>query len=565
MPRARSYSETSLSQEGSAVLEIGGEQYTLVKYQGSFALNEIPQAVCTVATGRRATSVDQANARAQIHESGPQIRHMQPARVYLNLAGESRPGRSWPEDRKLVFDGYVHGFTFRKTHNSLQAVIKLIHWLVDLSFSSALSETSHPSNPGSLIGPISQSAGGGLFGASGQPKASLPEHLNATFNFGLLDDVWGGIKQFLWQVAETEDMFKPRRIAGRSRSELGFDADPGPNTRALQALRRIEGPAPDAAEGDNLEYKLGQALPLQTISTAVENSAIDAMNHQRMAAYKNQTLWEVLVRGLLPEFGMTLCPMVDRAVVVAQTPAYRTDDYWKTLAETDYSSIDLDAQVSKPLQAVAIAAEEESDTLANVTQKKSPFVSLGGIFAQSSDEDTPGPDGVLLVRRAPRWIKNITLSVPDPPKDNKPVRDSTDPEAGEAPDELPKNQWTNVEDLMSRYARMLYVQNVLRGRRGPLSGPLRFDIGPGSHIKVEGSPEQFLEGSDKLAASMFAQVTRTTVIVDAQSRRATTSFSLSHIRDEVENEADRTSLDQHPFYGDNVTVGLPLSVELDES
>ena len=57
---------------------------------------------------------------------------------------------------------------------------------------------------------------------------------------------------------------------------------------------------------------------------------------------------------------------------------------------------------------------------------------------------------------------------------------------------------------------------------------------------------------------MYGQVVRVTYEIDAENRTARTSFMLSHLRTEKENESDATSIDRHPLFGDSVVAGSPL-------
>jgi hypothetical protein len=111
--------------------------------------------------------------------------------------------------------------------------------------------------------------------------------------------------------------------------------------------------------------------------------------------------------------------------------------------------------------------------------------------------------------------------------------------------------------LMNAYAQVLYAYEVLKAREGDLSGKLRFDIAPGSSIKIEGCGEKFLGLSDDFGDAMFASVLQVDFIIDCETPRASTSFHIAHIRGSDENRLPGTSVERHPLW-ETVWDGAPL-------
>jgi len=94
----------------------------------------------------------------------------------------------------------------------------------------------------------------------------------------------------------------------------------------------------------------------------------------------------------------------------------------------------------------------------------------------------------------------------------------------------------------------MYIAHALKGRTGQISGFLRYDICPGSTVKLEGTGEQFLGRGDALNFDIFAQVTRVSHVINAEGRQAGTAFQLNYLRTEAENAVDATSIAKHPFF-----------------
>ena len=88
---------------------------------------------------------------------------------------------------------------------------------------------------------------------------------------------------------------------------------------------------------------------------------------------------------------------------------------------------------------------------------------------------------------------------------------------------------------------------MLRGNTAELSGKLRFDIAPGSCVRIEGKGERFVE-EDETAVPLYASVYRTTIVINSENQRAGTTFALAHVRTEAENGDPRCAIDKPPLY-----------------
>jgi hypothetical protein len=142
------------------------------------------------------------------------------------------------------------------------------------------------------------------------------------------------------------------------------------------------------------------------------------------------------------------------------------------------------------------------------------------------------------------------------------IKQSTifDPAAGaHTPDRDQATPFANdLAALLDRYAHSLYCIEAIKGRQGTLSGPLRFDIAPGSTVRVEGASEAFIPG-DQLGMPYFATVLRTTFVLDAESGQAGAAFHLAHIRNAAENFEDATSVPKHPLWDAASFAGCVLT------
>jgi hypothetical protein len=564
--KSKNWVLSDLSKDDVLELTIGDTTYKLSSYASAFALNEIPRAEAALAIGRDARNV---NTRAKIHETAPNLNTMLEATVRFKPSGEfDSNGKMWPGDGGVIFEGYFMGFAHEKVMGKVRVVAHLIHWLVDLGFSSTMNSLLHPSSPASLLSPAvtTQAAG------SGGLPISVSDHISHDIVRGKVNrDLWGGVKEFLCHLSTWRGMRLQVSTAGFGDSTF-FN-----NERAQKALARIEGPAGNCSTGgvENIGYDKSVALPLKTTSDLIKTAVLSAISGQMIGSFLQQTFWDVLVGPYASMFGWALVPMVDRALIIADTPGWQgegsgSDRYWRTIGPDEYAATKQKAMVAKPLKGVGIYSSVGSDTGAVAEKGKFDAANaasgLSGGFTSKAEADN---DGAVLFIAPPPWLSGVPsegqyAGAITGNKKGKPAHDAMSPEEGEeAEDDSPSQSIKPVAEMLNDFARLVFINNTLRGRRATITGKLRLDIAPGSHVEVKGSPESFLQGVDDLATDLFASVTRTTIMISAEQRQAVTSFELSNIRNEKENSEPRTSIDKHPFFGDAIIKGAPLAEEFE--
>lgn len=587
----RTWALTSLADDDACYLEVGVAggvaRYEVSQFVASWACNEIPQAQCMVALGRDARDV---NLVAEANRSGFRLQSMQRARVYFRPRGDYNPeGAAWPDAEVVLFDGYFVGASYRKSNGKVGMVFNLVHWLVDLSCSSAVAQNSHPANPAHLTAPavLEQiSRVGGAKPAPGdealrltQQPGSLGAYVSGLTGFTtvrdfVISDFWSGIKRVFCGLANVR-----ARAAGPLDSCLaaGGLGSAVRNSRALSALRRMEGPtgsAGDAQDADrvgcDLPYAYGVPLSLDTSGVDLVKDAVAAtVTDGMVTAYANTTFWDKLVGEFCPQFGLAVVPLVDTAIVIADTPAYN-QDYWKEVTPDEYDTLDQNTLMERPLRVVSVVGNAGSQTGSagpNPLAKAAETTFQGGCYVAGSVDDD---DGVVMFVAAPKWLQVLANAGFDSAAAtgldrNRPVPGAVGPAV--PPSDQPVFSGNAVNELYVKYAQTVYISHMLRGRVGAFSGKLRFDIAPGSNIKLRARAERFLDGEDDLAADLYANVSRVTVSINCESGQAGTSFQLSHIRFAQENDSPRTSTDGHPLFGRQIhgfgRNGAPLLPEYD--
>lgn len=551
----KNYAVTDLSQKGTLLLVVAGiGEFAVSAYSASFAINEIPQAQCYLAVGRLASDTSQAS---NIHLA-KQAKQMTKAYVQFKPSGEySLDGTRWPEDAQMIFEGYFLGFATRKVTDKFVVVANLVHWLVDMGCSSALTGSGHVANPTQLnvaavLDTLDQSGAG-----QGNYISSLAPMQLADTSVG--DDVWAAIKTVFCSLASKETQ------ASGPIGECGGSGDYATNTRALAALERIEGGGDSGCPFNPVDGRTTYAVPLKLDTTiqgsrnSLQEAIARSIGEEMIESYAATTFWDKLISQFCPMFNLAVVPMVSRALVIADVPAYR-DGVWKTI-DQDYDSLDFSGALERPLRGVGISTQYESETMGGLEEDAGnggeSLVTVGGCF--TVDSVNPG-DGILQFVDSPPWLRlaysagyaGDTTALDDDDASRAAGADA----AGKDAEDTPETFGTDFTEFYRRYAQMVYVNNMLRGRSGSFAGKLRFDIAPGSILRIRSRAENFIGENDPFAMTLIGCVSRVSYSINAESGSAATAFGLTHVRtEEPENTEDRTSTSRHPLFGQAIHGG----------
>ena len=116
-----------------------------------------------------------------------------------------------------------------------------------------------------------------------------------------------------------------------------------------------------------------------------------------------------------------------------------------------------------------------------------------------------------------------------------------------------------MKPVRDAYAQVVYGNEIIKGRQGTITGPLRFDIGVGSIIEFE-LPEDYHTPSTTENKYFYGTVIRVSSILDANSMIASTTFTVAHIRTYAEEtNTNGFMIDYHPIY-ENKWIGNRLDV-----
>jgi len=510
----------------------------VVQFVSNFALNTIPSAVVVIAPGRNVRTGEPS----KIHDNIRDLRLRAKAEVWLEVeplgnSGDLRdPLTAEGSPRRFrIFDGYAIGFGWQRTATSAQFVLHLQHWLADLHHSSAFSGISHPGNPASFTY-TSCHMEVDVGGAGGTDPRLVPQtNIETSVDVGKLEsEFWLLVlREWMMQISSC-DPIDPRFREGVK------------NTSAKDALARMTGDAsPDFPSKLAMVFEGGDA------DVIARNIAM-SLQQTIGANAANTTLWGKLVAEWAPEYMFAVVPRVEDAILIPFVGALR--GMYTHIRLGHYTGARFNNAMPQMLRALAILHPIQFLAGANLNAAENTH-DRSGVAAMFPEP--PRKSGVIMTKDAPKWLSEPVLASRysgwssgvrnDQPSGS--AMDKVGTGNPRIPETDPNRSQKEVKPILAQFAHQWYVVEMLRGRFGELVGRLRFDVSPGSQIKIECGSERFVE-DDAFGDPLFAMVTQVVTVIDAENQRAETAFSLAYIRTEAEDNDDLTSVASPPLYLD---------------
>jgi len=522
--------------------EIADFTFDVVQWVADFEPNNIPKGSIMVPVGRGYKG--NRHKTAEIHNAVNDLRVQVDAKVFLEveqLASSPGDAEGWPAGEFVVFEGKAVGTGWRRGESGAQFIIYLLHWLSDLHYSSAVSATSHPLNPKDLGFDASQGDQLPVGAGAGQPglwcAISGGDSIIKAAN--IENDLWGEVLQPWMLVIADQD-----RINRTQLGQGGGDDDGGDGVKNDSAKKALERIIPEADDADTCYVPSAVEAKGVNPSLIADNMQM-AILLDTYEQWLNTTLWGKLVGQWVPAFFLMLVPRVENALVVPFTAGLRSE--YKTLNGREYNFANVESSMPRVPRAVGIfhTIKQSAGGDLGFGGHAAPL-GLVGYFESGPD------DGLVILKDAPRWLSDDVhawrKSKESTGADGNTIGTTDHPGEG-ADEEEPKAADTreSMTPLLDAFAQHWYVTEMLKGRHGEMSGKLRFDIAPGSTVKIEAAREAFIP-NDGLGTNMWGTVMRVSQQINAESQTAGTAFSIAHIRNEAENGDDKTSIDKPPFY-----------------
>lgn len=401
-----------------------------------------------------------------------------------------------------VFEGYISGFGYERTVAGMAITMSIEHWLSDLAASSALSGATHSTTPGDMqrSALLRRSATAG----SNKGGVAAFSYINNIL-IGELTDLWeDGYKKIYTELCKHD------QLVGLDSSNAGG----GKNDAGLAALSRM--------------YSSNAKLELVDIAR-VKTGVIDEIRATSIDSLSGQTLWDSLIAASA-SYMFAVSPHVEDAEVFPFCPGVHYEPQYKFITPDQITNISFSGDCPRTIRGVALMYGT------GVRVVPGSGMQSYNVIGKYINDISKG-EGTVIYRNSPSWIQNSpTDSVANTVA---PIPTAVNP-AGAAP---ANKVIPDLRDIRNKFAKTIYGFEVLKGRQGSLSGPLRQDIGVGSYLKIE-LPKDMHSGDTKVI--MFGVVLRVSSTIIAQSSQSSTTFTIGYLR--MESEISPDSMIQHPLY-----------------
>jgi hypothetical protein len=527
-----------------AVVE--GKEFDVVDATVDFALNTIPSATITLATGLNVKTLEASNA----DELGNNLFNFRaPILIYYSyvIDSEELVGlQSIPDSPKdILFDGYITGFGCQRTSNASVLSISIEHWLSDLTASSMISSSTHSTTPGDLqraallrtpqsqfspaVGILSATYGSKVLGAGST----------------VIENLWeNGFKKIIQSVMNSNAL-----------ADLNRETDSG-------CLEDVVPIASDQVSNVTSIYNKAAEVAISKIIGFLKFSSPEAIqvadnikgeiSAGTMQGYAGQTIWDNILSASA-SYMFAVVPRISDAEVIPFLPNIFATDASASITGEQISSISISGDMPRTIRGVAVLMGSSSAYLPGSSPKDNAFPDLrvGGTYISKECK------GTVLYKQAPGWLQiSGGPTTYSRGSDKQPPYNTSGGDGGNPSNLPPKSKIvTDTQRLRDDYAKTVFGFEILKGRQGVIVGPFRTDIGVGSYIEFE-VPESKHNYATQ-PNSFRGIVLKVGISISAQSSESSTTFTVGYVRSFREDVSEILTMQEHPLY-DGAYVGRPL-------
>lgn len=523
----------------------------IVSMSATFGLNSIPTASMVVAVGED----PRRNKIATIHKQKSKLRPRDQVKIFVKMIPQSGATEKVPGQRYKVFEGYLSGIGYQRSHNSANFVINVVHWIDDLNNSGALTGNWMPGSAydmaqAAVYNNLVPGGGLGLGTAQVDPRYSIVTIDNASTDLWerVIKPIYVELAQ--WAYGRQQDVPANGQAIGTNSAAIGI----GDGVLKPGALNRMPG-------DDGKKYYKPIGLELNGLGMETQDSIRLALQMSNSRSFAYTTFWGKLVGEAAPQFFFAVSPAVDWALPIPFFAALKKE--WITVKADEYSYANFNANMSQLIECVDVFYPAGANPMSTA--------GMGGTDPQGQERplgyfpEKPIKRGLKLYKEPPAWLSNVVpwqQMSPGSTGEGGPVPgDMAFPNSG-APFSIVDPPGALINKLKSsgvatKLAEHWYKSELLYQRYGEMSGMLRFDIAPGSIVKIE-TPPRDVKWYYAKEPYMFATVTQVSFAINAERAMAGTSFSLAHIRTAEENDDSQITAEKPPLFKQEWS-GSPLA------
>ena len=507
------------------------------------SLNSIPVATVTIATGTRL----QDGRLSPIHEEqGQRLRNPETwpwAKIHFrNLQ---------TDETAVIFEGFAdssgHNFSFSST----EITLTIRHWLYALDAHPCISSITHPSSVAAFTQMLFYKSLPGSTGTGGDhdQKSGLVfrQMLDELFLAGVegfsKDIIQNGILESLRLLTKLSEYYTPWDIAGLIDEEKILKSDVPLSIDSILNDRIKSGDTSNAQLQSN-EFPI---LKIQSRydSDAISERMFDALMASDSESFQLNSLWAALIQ-LASAFGFMLVPRVHELRFIPKwfTPQIVSPKVLKGIVSSNGTweySRSIGAAIVLPTS-VAGKGISAIDTPGMHSLEDGSAMSVYGVYTPPHEKP-----GTLLIRQRSDWAGEVSfpglVNNPYTMDQKESSRDTTTTD-----DQVPTaEKEADSRSFYTALAEEAYWDEILKGRRTDLVCPIRFDVCPGSTVKVRNSGDIRLRSQekDRLATEFLGFVLSVRMTFDTINASASSQYKLSHVRDAG---SENDILEHHPIY-----------------
>jgi len=516
----------------AVVTTSSGEQIELdiTSCSMSFKLNSIPTARFKVAIG---TNPNKGLAEAHVQAS--KIEKRNKVEIHAKLSGSAKvdPDNGvrnyWDGKDRVIFSGYINRPLYNRGVGAASLSYEAVHWLSDLAITSKLSSIFHPRSPGDIF-KIAVNKAYSYEQGSSIPINLDPNKVNA--------DLWGnGVKEAFTQLVSSGYNFL---------EDIEASAVTDINKYPLQALKRMD----NADKIDLVPLALKNSLQGTTFSgKSLEDDVV--------YLHTGYTVWDTIL-SLVSSYQYAVVPNVESATIAPL--CVMSKEVYKTISASEYSVIDIQTGSEAdllPLRAVKLY--NQSSTYAYVSQKSSIRYNKSGLVGNfdisEGRSDAEAVQGQVIWAPAPMKIEQQSYASSGETTKTLPIFQNSPPSSQAKKPEPRESKIVKSYELGNALAHAMYISEVFNGRTCSISGRLRFDIAPGSCIRLETVGHNIpYYNSDE---GLWGVVDQVTCTISAENGTASTNFNINGLNTAKERGVPNLVVTEHPLYN-SIWVGTEL-------
>jgi len=516
-----------------------GEVFPITSASIAATLNAIPVATVYVATGTR------------LQDDKPSPIHGVEGRMV-------RSPREWPWARiyfrnlqtletAVIFEGFVEGSAQSFSFDSTEIALTIRHWLYALDAAPCISSVTNPSSSQVFTqflyykGLQAETGTGGA--GDSYTGITLGDLLESSFT-GSEEDMKKDVIQY--------GALKMLEFLHRQASEHAIDdfvRDANIQNDVLLSVDEILAKRIKTGDTANAALKADE-FPILKIQTRTNSDELPAQMLKALSAIPVQSLqmnsiWAALL-NMAGLFDFMLVPRVHELRFIPKWWLPAMEDI-KLLKGT--VGIHSDWQYARPIGAVVMLPETLSD-LAMGAADVPGAVPIDGAEAMPLHGRYVPPDkapGTLLVRQRTGWAGQVVDPSLFHSAGDMIQEEATQATSTERDGKSAAQKEADGRSFYDTLAEEAYWDEIMKGRRADLICPIRFDICPGSTVRVRTGGDIRLQArnQDQLATEYVGFVTGMRLTFDTINATAGAQFTLTHLRDAQEQ---KNLLKHHPIY-----------------